>query len=160
LSFRQAETAIFKIDIMRIFSGRGGIFMDAGGRTRRKVGSSLRERIAREIEAHKRRGSKLEYGPYLNNFHCHLPGGLYRLIAKRTDVNEPYTNPGASRKRREMTRAQFSGVIDALIAELGLDAEKIKNLQLGRNEDIHDYAFALYVRLREEGFKHYPDLTA
>jgi hypothetical protein len=96
----------------------------------------------------------------LNNFHCHLPGGLYRLIANRTDVNAPYTNPGASRKRREMTPAQFFGVIDALIAELGLDAEKIKNLQNDRDRDIHDYAFALYVRLREEGFKHYPDLTA
>lgn len=95
--------------------------MKAVRRTRRKIGS-FRERIALEIKAHKRGELDIQGGPYLNNFHCHLPGGLYRLITEWTDVNQTYDDPRASLKRRKMTRAQFSGVIDALISELGLDA--------------------------------------
>ncbi|OFX10926.1 MAG: hypothetical protein A2516_07420 [Alphaproteobacteria bacterium RIFOXYD12_FULL_60_8] len=125
---------------------------------RRKATSSLSEKIAREIAAHKRRQLGQLGWPYLNNFHCRLPGGLYRSIHEREEVDWPYTQ--GSRKLRGMTHSQFFGLIDALIKEMGLDAEKIKGLQNVADREILDYCFPLYVRLREEGFQHYPDLTS
>ena len=123
------------------------------GREGRKI-NSLRERIAREIAAHKRKPDQRDW-PFLNNFHCRLPGGLYRAIF---DQAHAYADARASRKLRGMTLAQFFRVIDGLIGELGLDANKIMRLQSSRK--IYTYVFPLYVRLREEGFKHYPDLTS
>jgi hypothetical protein len=130
--------------------------MSAGKRARRKATGSLSEKIAREIAAHKRRHLGQLGWPYLNN--CRLPGGLYRSIHEREEVDWPYTR--GSRKLRGMTHSQFFCLIDALIAEMGLDAEKIKGFQNVANRKILDYAFPLYVRLREEGFQHHPDLTA
>jgi len=119
-----------------------------------RMKQSLRERIAREIAAHKRKPYQRDW-PFLNNFHCRLPGGLYRRFYDQTHA---YTDARASRKLRGMTFAQFFRVIDGLIGELGLDADKIISLQTSRK--IYAYVFPLYVRLREEGFKHYPDLTS
>lgn len=123
------------------------------GREARKT-NSLHERIAREIAAHKRKPDQRDW-PFLNNFHCRLPGGLYRAIFDQTHA---YTDARASRKLRGMTIAQFFGVIDGMIRELGLDANKIMRLQSSRK--IYTYVFPLYVRLREAGFNHYPDLTS
>lgn len=120
----------------------------------------LHERIAREIEAHKRQGLGIHGWPYLNNFHCRLPGGLYRTIFDQAVLNQTYTDARASRKLRGMTPAQFFGVIDRLIVQLGLDADRIRKLQTARGRGIYRYIFPLYVRLRKEGFKHYPDLTS
>lgn len=132
--------------------------MATASQCRRKTASGLSKKIAREIAAHKRRQLGQLGWPYLNNFHCRLPGGLYRSIYERAEVDWPYTR--GSRKLRGMTHSQFFGLIDVLIAELGLDAEKIKGLQNVANRKILDYCFPLYVRLREEGFQHHPDLTA
>lgn len=120
----------------------------------------LRERIEKEIAAYKRSEYGRDDWPYLNNFHCRLPGGLYRKICDETKLNQHYTDARASRKLRAMTHAQFFGLVDDLIAELGLYAEKIMGLQSVASRKLHDYCFPVYVRLREEGFKHYPDLTS
>lgn len=120
----------------------------------------LLKRIDREIAEHKRQGLGLDGWPYLNNFHCRLPGGLYRRILAPDELHQTYDDPNASRKFRGMTPARLFELIDRLIDELGLDAGRIKELQSIRSREIYDYAFPLYVRLREEGFKHYPDLTS
>lgn len=91
--------------------------MSACKRARRKATSNLSEKISREIAAHKRRQLGQLGWPYLNNFHCRLPRGLYRSIHEREEVDWPYTR--GSRKLRGMTHSQFFGLIDALIAEKG-----------------------------------------
>lgn len=121
--------------------------------------TTLKSRIERELEVYRRRTGALG-GHFLNNFHCLLPGGLYRRIFDQEEMNQPCADARASRKLRGMMHAQFFGLIDALIEELGLDANEIKRLQSAEGREIYDYVFPLYVRLREEGFKHYPDLTA
>jgi hypothetical protein len=126
---------------------------------RKKRRPSAQERIAREIAAHTRRHRE-DYWPFLNNFHCRLPGGLYRRVFEDIDLDTPYADARASRKLRGMTPRSFFAIIDRAIAELELDVGKIIRLQDARTGEIHDYTFPLYVRLREEGFKHYPDLTA
>ncbi|MBI2384688.1 MAG: hypothetical protein HYV14_01620 [Elusimicrobia bacterium] len=126
------------------------------GGTRR----DLLKRIDREIAAHKRRELGRDGWPYLNNFHCRLPGGLYRKILGPDELHQPYGDPQASRKLRGMTPARLFALIDRLIEELGLDARKIRRLQSARGREIYDYAFPLYVRLRQAGFKHHPDLTS
>lgn len=89
----------------------------------------LKEQIAREIEAYKRRNSGPLDWPYLNNFHCRLPGGLYRTMYDQATMNRPNANIRASLKLRGMTHAQFFNLIDGFIVELGLDAKRIRKLQ-------------------------------
>lgn len=117
-------------------------------------------KIAREIDAFKRTELGLLGWSYLNNFHFRLPGGYHREIFEREAVYLPYEHSQASRKLRGLTHSQFFARIDTLIAELELDVEKIKELQVTAELKLHAYCFPLYVRLRREGFKHYPDLTA
>lgn len=124
---------------------------------------NILRRIERERAAHKRSriGNLLGVEwPFLNNFHCRLPGGLYRAIFEDMDLDEAYADARASRKLRAMTPRAFFAHIDRLIAELGLDTREIARLQNAQNGEIYDYVFPLYIRLREEGFKHYPDLTS
>lgn len=122
-------------------------------------GCALRNRIRREIERHERGELGSTGWPYLNNFHCRLPGGLYRTLGADF-LDAPSLSPGASPRLRRMTLRQFYALIDGLIAELGLNVERILALQAAESREIYDYTFPLYVRLREEGFKHYPDLTS
>lgn len=122
--------------------------------------NTLESRIEREIEAYKRRTGDLMESRYLNNFYGHLPGGFYRRIDV-IGLNRPYTNPGAGKRRKEMSFAQFHELIDRLIVELGVDLTKITRLHEGKDDDdAYRNILPLYVRLRKEGFKHYPDLTA
>ncbi|MDE2489275.1 MAG: hypothetical protein KGM24_00400 [Elusimicrobia bacterium] len=127
---------------------------DAVGRA-----SSLQNRIRREIERHKRGELGRMGWPYLNNFHCRLPGGLYRTLDPDF-LDAPSLSPEASPRLRTMTLRQFYALIDRLIAELGLDVGRILAFQAAESREIYDYTFPLYVRLRAEGFKHYPDLTS
>lgn len=120
----------------------------------------IRRKVEREMAAHARRTKGRRLCPFLNNFHCRLPGGLYRRIYSRVELHERYLDERAGAKLRRMTAAQFFAHIDAAIAELGLDARKMRRLQNARTLEIHDYAFPLYLRLRQDGFKHYPDLTS
>ena len=122
---------------------------------------ALRERIERERSAYARKFSDYPVPlQFLNNFHGHLPGGFYRTALESEDLNRPCDDPRAGPKRRGMTLAQLHALIDRLIPEVGLDVETIMGLQAARNGSIYDYVFPLYVRLREEGFRHYPDLTS
>jgi hypothetical protein len=121
--------------------------------------SALTEKIRREIERHKQRGLGCSDWPYLNNFHCRLPGGLYRTLDPEF-LDAPPLSPGASTRFRRMTLRQFCALINDLIVELGLDVARILALQAAESREIYDYTFPLYIRLREEGFKHYPDLTS
>ncbi len=51
--------------------------------------------------------------------------------------------------------------MDRRIAELGLNADRIRKLRSSQDADtLETYIFPLYLRLRAEGFKHYPDLIA
>lgn len=121
--------------------------------------NTLESRIEKEIAAYKSRTGDLMGSRYLNNFYGHLPGGFYRRIDV-IGLNRPYTNPGAGKRRKEMSFAQFHELIDRLIVELDVDLTKIKRLHEGHNDDAFQNILPLYVRLRNEGFKHYPDLTA
>jgi hypothetical protein len=122
---------------------------------------ALRKRIDREILEHDPVIAGEHQGlAFLNNFHCHLPGGYLRnisedLLEDRLPVSREWEGG------RILRRSQFYAVIDKFIAELHLDADKIKELREGQDPDkFFAYIFPLYVRLREAGFKHYPDLTA
>lgn len=117
---------------------------------------NLRSKVEREMKAYARKTR----WPYLNNFHCRLPGGLYRKILEEEDLDRPYAREGASRRLRAMTPRSFFALIDRLIGELGLDIGAILRLQDAGTRDIYEYAFPVYLRLREKGFKHYPDLTS
>lgn len=134
--------------------------MSSQQKARRTTASGLRERIEQEIEVHKQAGLGRKGWPYLNNFPSRLPGGLHRRVFEEVDLDAAYSDARSSRKLRGMTPRKFFALIDELIAELGLDTGKIVRLQNTPTLEIHEYVFPLYVRLREEGFKHYPDLTA
>lgn len=122
--------------------------------------NTLESRIEKELESYKRRTGDLVESHFLNNFYGHLPGGFYRRL-DLIGLNRPYTNPGAGKKRKEMSLAQFHELIDRLIAELGLDLTKIARLHEGKDDDdAYRNILPLYVQMRKEGFKHYPDLTA
>lgn len=121
--------------------------------------STLESRIEKELDSYKRRTGDLVECHFLNNFYGHLPGGFYRHLAL-IGLNRPYTNPGAGKRRKEMSFAQFHELIDRLIAELGIDLTKIARLHEGIDDDAYRSILPLYIRLRKEGFKHYPDLTA
>lgn len=125
----------------------------------RPVRRELLKEIEREQAKHRLRCGKFNF-PFLNNFPGLLPGGFYRLILEAEDLHIPYDNPAAGPKRRGLTPAQMFELIDRLIPEVGLDVETIKCLQRTRTGKIYDYVYPLYLRLREEGFMHYPDLTA
>lgn len=112
------------------------------------------------MAAHARSSLGRDGWPFLNNFSCRLPGGLYRRVFEDIDLDTPYADARASRRLRGLTPREFFVLIDGLIEQLGLDAEKIVHLQEARTGELDEYAFPLYVRLREEGFKHYPDLTS
>jgi hypothetical protein len=129
------------------------------GENARPSRRELLEEIEREKAEHRRRSGDIIY-PFLNNFPGWLPGGFYREILE-TELRDMRTdNPAASPKRRSMTPAQLCELIDHLIPEVGLDAGTIASLQGTGSGKIYEYAYPLYLRLREEGFNHYPDLTA
>lgn len=126
---------------------------------RRRAGTAgLAKRIEREAAEHRRRWGSIPF-PFLNNFHGRLPGGFYRDIFDAEALHRPFRDSRASRKLRAMTPAQFFELIDRRIAELGLDVAVIQELLESRSSEIYDYVYPLYFRLREDGFKHYPDLT-
>ncbi len=120
----------------------------------------MRRKVEREMAAHVRRARGGRVWPYLNNFHCRLPGGVYRRIYTPAELDEPYLQLGASALMRSLTPRQFFSRVDQVIAELGLDMKTIQSLQKLSSLEVHDYAFSVYLRLREDGFKHYPDLTS
>lgn len=118
------------------------------------------ERVKREIKEHDAREQGLLRFPYLNNFHLHLPGGLYRRVHEELGMDAPYDDARASRKLRSMTPRQFYRLVDSAIDELGLDRSRLSELLAARDPALHEYIFPLYVSLRAQGFRHYPDLTA
>jgi hypothetical protein len=89
-----------------------------------------------------------------------LPGGCYRHFPD--DIKDHgCRDERASKKRRAMTMRQFHLFIDELITELDLEPEFIRQLRSAEDVDrLETYVFPLYMRLRAEGFQHYPDLIA
>jgi hypothetical protein len=105
----------------------------------------------------------MHFSSYFNNFHGHLPGGFHRKMAA-VDDDWKYGAPGAG-ARRGLTATEFHQDVDRTIAELGLDPETMSQLEKDIEtrsdmEKFHAYILPLYVRLREKGYNHYPDLTA
>ncbi|MCR4295990.1 MAG: hypothetical protein NUW21_10675 [Elusimicrobia bacterium] len=156
--FRRVQKGIWEI-VSGAVSGREIGAVGLGRAPAATATNTLESRIEKEIEVYKRKTGDLTGSHYLNNFYGHLPGGFYR----RPGITglKPYTNPGGGKRRKEMSRAQFHELIDGLISELGVDLTEIAKLHEGRDDDdaFHNI-LPLYVRLRKEGFKHYPDLTA
>ena len=113
------------------------------------MNANLKLQIEREI---------LENRNYLNNFHGHLPGGYKRGLdsSQKSSINDAI----ASERRRDQTRGEFWATIDTVIQELGIQPEAIIQ---ARNKlkptGITHLILPIYIRLRELGYNHYPDLT-
>lgn len=97
----------------------------------------------------------------LNNFHCRLPGGLQRRFDDITLHSRTDKDSRAGKRRQKRTLAEFHEDIDRTILEVGLDPKEIRRLQdEGPLPELHRYVMPLYRRLREKGYKRYPDLVA
>ena len=141
----------------------------------------MRKIVLGEVRKHIREYGRVWRGWYFNNFVGKLPYGFERAhmdeltLAQGDMANTPIMQEGTSQKLRGMTYVQFYQDIDATIAELGLDVDKIESLQKNLTAAAHDqddgmyevtanrlfgYAFPLYIKMREKGYAHYPDLTS
>jgi len=125
----------------------------------------MRARVLGEMKRSERTEEEFPLASYFNNFHCHLPGGLYREFDEELRRMKGVVGPGASRRRRGMSVAEFHEDIDRTIAELGLDIGAFRQLRVQKwtleSRDRFERIFLpVYIRLREKGYKHYPDLTA
>lgn len=102
---------------------------------------------------------------FYNNFALNiLNRATYKMLEKAgmldsSDLN----NKGASKRKQKITPRQFFEDIDATIQELGMDKNELTELhdrcyRQGNWKEWCDVVFDLYVRLREKGYNHYPDL--
>jgi hypothetical protein len=114
---------------------------------------------------------------YFNNFTANLPAfesenvSNYRILTQKACpelLHVPFEQAvssdiymSSSEVRKRQTFAQFFSTIDLCIADTGLDMEKIKQLQVDRKtrEELINYVFPVYLKLREMGYNRYPDLT-
>ena len=132
---------------------------------------NLSKVIEREINKSKKEYGDEWYLKYFNNFYGNLPGGLYRdpLLFPRhirdkkiIDFEEP--NDKLSRIRLNQSTLEFHKTIDDVIKELRLNPREITEAQEKYKKhydlELFDLIIPIYIRLREMGYKHYPDLTA
>ena len=103
-------------------------------------------------------------GNYFNNFHMRFPDWPGPLNWSGKELRKAGINPLDNEETIEYFKLKRR--IKKLIGEVGLNRIKVKELVLnfykGRNKEHHlsfiDYTFSVYVALRMEGYKHYPDL--
>ncbi len=126
------------------------------------MGVELKQQIEREIEQARTQRGK-EWGRYyLNNFNGNLPGGYRR---RYDPVSRAYaSDTRASEKRRNQSLAGFWATIDDAIEEVGITQNQIiearNRFDNEREWEMFDLVIPIYIKLRELGYKHYPDLTA
>ena len=121
--------------------------------------ASIKEIVEHEIEEYKQKYGE-NFLRYFNNFSGNLPFGYYRIIFKNI-VDKTFTDEKASERLRSMTHREFYQDIDDTISELGLDLNEIRRLQESMDlAKLYDLTLPLYVRLREKGYNHYPNLIA
>nr|MBI4156230.1 hypothetical protein [Candidatus Woesearchaeota archaeon] len=120
----------------------------------------LRKDLEREIkEARISMGKNFYY--YFNNFCGILPFGYKRSELYKPYLNEKFLDKRASEKLQNMTLGDFFQDIDNTISEIGLDLDELKRLQEGRDyEGLYKFTLPIYIRLREKGYKPYPDSVA
>lgn len=92
----------------------------------------------------------------LNNFRAYMPGG-YRLDF--LNANPDFGNDKAPDLRKGLSLREFAKLVDTLRNELGIDENKVRELQqeaLRTNDPstLNDYIFPVYRSLRLEGFSH------
>lgn len=129
----------------------------------------MMEQILKEMEEHNKNGKE----SFLNNFHHKLPderydrGGVYRSYFEDEEWDTPFRILNGESPARpselylDQTPAEFFSTIDSAIEDCGIDLERLKTLQADKwnIKEIHSFVLPIYVRLREMGYKHYPDLT-
>jgi len=124
--------------------------------------TELNQLIEREIEHHRQKFGK-EWGViYFNNFDGNLPGGYRRSYDPTSRACS--SNIEVSEKRRNQSLAEFWATIDNIIVEVGITKNQIiearNRFRNGRDCGIFDLVIPIYTKLRELGYKHYPDLIA
>jgi len=136
---------------------------------------SIRGSIEQETEDSKQRyGTDWSY-MYFNNWINALPDGLRREAADFLGIldipfGEEY--PGEteySELFRNQTMREFFEIVDTVLEEEGISIEEVKRLQRLRNEwdgagdpiliHLNGLTLPTFIRLREMGYKRYPDLV-
>jgi hypothetical protein len=139
--------------------------LDLGGKGRR---ADMRTRVHGEMEEFERTKPEPHY-TFFNNLHLRLPGSCLRKLLEPENLACKECNPGASAKRRGQSSGEFYAELDRTIVEAGLDQAVLERLRVRANsrdstgadfDELYDYIFPLYIRLREKGYNHYPDLTS
>jgi len=128
---------------------------------------TLVQRIEREIKKCKREYPESWAMKYFGNFMCHLPEGLYRK-GKFYDSDFKQWGEKHSKLMKSQTIGQVHHVIDNIISKKGIDLENMIRLLITWREkkdntalsELYDIATPIYIKLREMGYNHYPDLTA
>ncbi len=94
-------------------------------------------------------------------------GGFIRITPDSIEL-ENFKNwgDGSSNVLKKQTLKEFHLTIDNVIDELKFNPDDFVKFQKWRSEDTETQLFYLhkvlpvYIKLREMGYKHYPDLTA
>lgn len=139
-----------------------------------------------ESDKHKKYTQDQWISDFLNNFHCHLPGGYYRFMQREIDAFSRAVAE-AKEKGEDINHKKISETIkktidkispadkleedlDMLIEKLGLDRDKLMKWESYQSlEDwkkferikrkFHEMLVKLYIEMRNLGYNHYPDLT-
>lgn len=118
---------------------------------------SIKEIVEQEIKDAKQEHGKDWGHDFFNNFWGNLPFGWRR---RSPNLGLRSTDPRDSERYRSMNLGEFFQDIDSTISELGLDLDMIQRLdQEHKWEELWNCLSPLYIRLREKGYSHYPDLT-
>ena len=123
--------------------------------------SKLEKEIREEIEQYREKHGKYWGMEYFNNFDINLPGSLIRKPG--FDLNsKPWKDDGeVSFKLREQSLEEFLETIDKVIENIKIEPQDIIEGRKYRfeNDKFFDLITPIYIRLRELGYNHYPDLT-
>ncbi|HLC55743.1 MAG TPA: hypothetical protein VJJ23_00725 [Candidatus Nanoarchaeia archaeon] len=97
---------------------------------------------------------------YYNKFYTILPGGILRGIDPKY-LDKKIEDSRAGELLRSQSKREFYQTIDRVIQELGYNLSYIEQLnQPFRGIYKQPFIFPVYLRLREIGYKRYPDLVA
>ena len=127
--------------------------------------SSMQEIVEKEIAEMKQRYSEHWWPNYFSNFEHRLPGGFWRMVFEKSYDNLIGDDPGFmeySSLLRSQTPRLFFDTIDRLLEEEGISKETVMNLKF-HNRDLkrlYELTLPVFIKLREMGYLHYPDLIA
>ncbi|MEK6973944.1 MAG: hypothetical protein AABW41_01770 [Nanoarchaeota archaeon] len=121
------------------------------------------EHIGLEFDEEKFNGGEF-WQHYLNNLSlktsCKFRDDVEKLAIKDNtcDIKGFYLNSDSSELRKSQSLRQFHMTIDKVIAEEKIDLEELRTIS--DIAEINKRLFGAYIRLRELGYNHWPDLTA